>query len=96
MMPKVGDIRVSWRFIRASRTLTVLAQQIETYNEKKGRHEFTFRNWNPHKLNIEEDNSPEPFTTFPWICFTCNFTEKFFPYIFPEVIQEAKFDTHSG
>ena len=60
MLPKVGDIRVSWRFIRASRTLTVLAQQMEIYNEKKGRSEFTFRNWNPLKLNIEEDNSPEP------------------------------------
>jgi len=59
---------------------------MEIFNEKKGRSEFTFRNWNPLKLNIEEDNSPEPLRSFPWICISCNLTEKFFPYIFPEAI----------
>lgn len=48
--PVNGDVRISWEFVPCGE-ITVVAQQMKDPNTKEN--EFTFRQWNPERKDVE-------------------------------------------
>jgi hypothetical protein len=79
---ELGDIRVKWQMVVCS-DVSFISQQMK---DKEG--EFTFRNWNPDKEDVEwgESTDQDIEVSCPFYCLPCFITECFFKAAFQETI----------
>jgi len=75
---ELGDIRVKWQMVVCD-NVSFISQQM-----KNGNDEFTFRNWNPDKEDVEwgESTAQDVEVSCPLYCLPCYITECFFKAAF--------------
>ena len=80
--PDVGDLRVRWEEVQC-KNYTFIAQQIKDEND-----EFTFRTWNPQKVDAEldEETDQDIEACCPAVCLPCYLVELCFKTAFQETI----------
>jgi len=93
--PHIGQVRVSFQYDRCSEA-TIIAQQI--VGEKD---EFTFRKWNPDKLNVavgqKTEQETEEFSYFGFMCcYMCMCVDGWMSFAFEEVIDHAADGTQTA